>query len=93
MTISGYDREARLSDVRTDPIGWGSIDLSRLLDSFEFDAKDLGISGGASHTLWSHPADRSRLFVVIKAADPVTRSTVDQVVWVIDELRRLLRSQ
>lgn len=84
-----FDRDARLSDVKADPVGWGSIDLERLLEAWEFKSVHLGVSYGRTSRLWYHESNPTRFNVVVPLADPVGRAIVEQAIDVIEAVSRL----
>lgn len=86
--MKGYDRVARLEEVRADPLGWGHIDLGTLLAAWDFRRKPLHVSHGVEHWLYIH-RDYDDLRVVLPAADGIAKGTVEHVVSIIDSARRL----
>lgn len=91
VTRPGYDKEARLAEVTTDPTGWGAIDLGDLLEAWGFRKRSLGVSFGCENWLWEFPNGHRRLVVVVPGRDPVAVPVVDLVVYAIQESRRLSR--
>lgn len=84
-----YDRAARLEDLRTDPTGWGYIDLGTLLDAWDYQSRSLGVSHGCEMVLWYHVSDPGRLHCVLPSVDGISVKKVEEVIWLVDEIRRL----
>lgn len=81
------DRAALLEEMRADNTGWPSIDVTTLLESWDFVPTPLDHSRrGEARTLWRHPSDPIRLSVVIYSADPLPARIVLDVVDMIDDL-------
>lgn len=84
-----FDRVARLEDLRADLTGWGYIDIGRLLDAWGCKSMSLGVSYGVEQLLWYHESEPARLNVVVPSVDGIVVSTVEQVIWLVDEINRL----
>lgn len=88
MTVT-YDRLARLEEVRSDPTGWGSIDLGTLLEAWDFKRRTLGPSHGDEVWFYWHERNPKDWNVTLPAAEGIAFSIVERVVWIIDSVKRL----
>lgn len=81
------DRTALLEAMRADATGWPSVDVSRLLEAWDFTPTPLDFSRrGDARTLWRHPSAPDRLSVVLYSSDPVAARIVQDIVDLIDDI-------